>query len=1358
MPATEETYRSQSTLHIVFAVSSIAMLLTTVWMIMADHLRPWKVVQREFHQVEESKLRVAEEQKLQEQKAKHESELERIEKEIEDARKLEAENRDPIRAKDKEIKKILGVFESLDTRTRFKKAELDSKRSEYDLIIDKGEKGRAKAYLNAVIIPTEQEYISLQKELEHVTKELDERKAELAALRGGVDEKIKRKEELTRDVDRVKRTLQQKTAQSEGFLALFRGLPVIDLAAPPEKIQQISLPELTINYNFKDVPRYDRCLTCHMGIDKLGYDKDANGKPMKETHPAFAAHPHLTDGATAIDPKGNVVPAGLYLDGNGPHKINSFGCTICHGGQGSGTSFTYASHTPNDLHQREEWTEKLGWVEIHHWDEPMLPKRFMEASCLKCHHQVTDIPQAKKLQEGYQRITKYGCTGCHTIGGEGAFGPDLTDNRQVGPNLAHVGTKVSKEWLAKWIRNPHVFRPDTRMPRFYDVTNNTSKADQPKVQAEVQAMAHYLIAVSTKPAGFVKPPAKGNADKGKTLFFEKGCMACHSHKDYPAESFPKTVQQYAKANFGPNLSNIAAKFASAEDGEAWLANWIKAPDAYHAKSLMPNLQLSMEDAADLASWLISVKPEVNDRWNDPSYLVDIDFQPKDPKKPTATEVVRLQERDEVLTKGLDELVKLYLSKSKSYKKKTLLLAEVDSTVAAMGREEKLMYVGERTISRLGCFGCHNIPGFETAKPIGTPLNGWGTKNPAKLDFAHIAEYLDDHQAKDDHGDFLFDGTDEYYKEQVDEHTRQGFLFQKLHRPRSYDYEKTKEDLKSWDDRLRMPQFAWAEGPGANEAIEEVMTFVLGLTGEKISSKYLPHYGPAKNAIAQGERLTNRYNCKGCHVFEMPKFSLAAAGSSLTDALVDLRQNVEVAYGKRNDDYLQFYKHLPGYFYDPSLKATVLEEALKQETGGLVLADSNGKPTGRVAIKASLKTSKSGKPVFVNADGRELSDPSKTYYLNEHGRVRLVNSSLIDANPDGKLFFIDKDNAVVDPKTSLVVSSDGTGERLSIEAMPLELVEDEIEPGKVERKLSIQLWRPVTIRGFTFNVEDKLTINPDKVTLTPAEGGDFAWLYARTQADKAGTDFGTFWNRLPPPLIREGKKVQTPWLTAFLKDPYVVRPAVNLRMPRFHLGGGPALEAGAQAMMPPDQWETLQNQANEATQKEASQLANYFAGVDGAEFPYQSIPERDRDYLAQMEAKHSDYLAGGWMLVTKGLCVGCHTIGQYKAAGGENVVNGPDLRQVAERFQPGYLYEWLGKPARLVPFTAMPQNIVPHPAADAPVPVYVPKSFATDQLAQVRAMRDMLLNYVSAVEQQLATVKPPEPPKPADDKKPTGGGE
>ncbi len=156
--------------------------------------------------------------------------------------------------------------------------------------------------------------------------------------------------------------------------------------------------------------------------------------------------------------------------------------------------------------------------------------------------------------------------------------------------------------------------------------------------------------------------------------------------------------------------------------------------------------------------------------------------------------------------GLDEAgpaLHLQGGYKRNGKLESVPLSEVDEFVATkLSQEDKLMFIGEKTISRLGCFGCHNISGFENAKPIGTPLNGWGTKSPTKLDYGHITEYLID---KPEDEDKARDGTDHYYQEQLEDHTRAGFLFQKLHRPRSYDYAKTNKDIKSWDDRLRMPQ-------------------------------------------------------------------------------------------------------------------------------------------------------------------------------------------------------------------------------------------------------------------------------------------------------------------------------------------------------------------------------------------------------------------------------------------------------------------------------------------------------------------------------------------------------------------------
>ncbi len=1220
MPATEETYRSQPTLHAVFAITSVAMTLSFVWMIMADHLRPWKQTQREFHRVEEAKLKASENEKLAEQKQKSQTRIDQINARIKKAEEESAVNSSKLREVDKELSTLGGKFEELDTQKRFTKAELDSKRSFFDGMIDEREEGKAAAYLATVIVPTERVLDDISLKFEKAKEELDKAKAHRDELEGNIDALVKERETLTREADTVRRVIEQKDALYGGDLhwyskplAFLRGLPGVDLM-PPTKIQQISLPELTINYNFKEVPRYDRCTTCHQGIDRLGYDTDAQGQDMKKVNAAFASHPHLSDGALTADLKGNPIPAGLYLDANGPHPINSFGCTICHGGQGSGTDFTYSSHEPDTPHQKHEWEKNHSWREIHHWDEPMLPKRFIESSCLKCHHQVTDIPQATKLQAGYERITKYGCTGCHTIGGEGSFGPDLTDERQVGPNLAHVGEKVSKEWLVKWIKNPHAFRPDSRMPRFYGVTNNSKEKDWPKNHAEIHAIAHYLINKTTKPASFSEVTAKGDPARGKELFLQKGCLACHAHRPYAADEvqtadrndinpkykpdaaatydpsvFPEAVRKYAKADFGPNLANIAAKFQSHDQGYQWLANWIKSPEAYHPKTLMPNLQLSAEDAADIAAWIISVPGE---------WPVSIEVPPVDSPE---------------VTQGLDDLVKLYVTKGgytpPGGKSEAVALSEVDDKVKSLSRDDKLMFLGEKTIARLGCFGCHNIPGMESAKPIGTPLNGWGIKSPAKLDYAHIAEYLDD-QPVDDAGSR--DGTDPYFLEKIEEHTRSGFLFEKLHRPRSYDYKKTSEDIKAWDERLRMPQFAWAND---RRAVEEVMTFVLGLTGERIAARYLPksHYTPRQTAVAQGAKLLNRYNCTGCHVLEMPKYTVEA-GTPLSDALTDLKANLGSSYKNRSADYLKsFY---PGLTFDPK---TALEPDKIEDALGL-------------------------KP-----------DP---------------------------------------------------GKGVTIEGMPI---------GQFENELTVQLWRPVVIRGYKFNVGDTLTIDQTKVKKTDADGGNFAWLYATSQAERTGTDFSALWNRLPPPLIREGKKVQTPWLTAFLKDPFPIRPAVNLRMPQFHF-----------------------KTADGSAADEPAGLANYFAARDGAEFPYQSVPQRTQSYLAERKSQHPDYFPAGWTMMTAGSspCISCHAIGPYKPTGGEKVVNGPDLRNVAARFQPGYLEEWLAKPSRLVPFTAMPQNIAP----SGPPQIPVPKTFEGKPLDMVRAIRDTLLNYVDAVEQQLAGAK------------------
>ncbi len=147
--------------------------------------------------------------------------------------------------------------------------------------------------------------------------------------------------------------------------------------------------------------------------------------------------------------------------------------------------------------------------------------------------------------------------------------------------------------------------------------------------------------------------------------------------------------------------------------------------------------------------------------------------------------------------------------------------------------QKLIYVGRKTLSRYGCYGCHDIPGFEDAGPIGMALQDWGRKDTSKLAPEHIAEYLHHHgevdgsstlarveeaidRQKNDGNASPADLSAAFFVDSLLHHGRPGFVWQKLRDPRSYDYKKI--ETKGWDERLRMPKFPFSE-----QQIESVAT-------------------------------------------------------------------------------------------------------------------------------------------------------------------------------------------------------------------------------------------------------------------------------------------------------------------------------------------------------------------------------------------------------------------------------------------------------------------------------------------------------------------------------------------------------
>lgn len=748
----------------------------------------------------------------------------------------------------------------------------------------------------------------MESKLLTVTTELNAAKGALAEKLKPVTDAQEAVKKLQADVVRLEKAkfkLDPGHGSFDANLASFKRWtmtwPIIDGFNSPLKIQQDWLPNLTVNYGgLKDVARFDRCRSCHVGIDRV----EAGNVP---TFPAklepqgpgyeqpFSTHPNPD----------------LFLSASSPHPTAKFGCTICHEGQPSGTSFKDASHTPNTPAINAKWAKDHHYHSNHFWEFPMYPERFRESSCIKCHHNVVELgnspkfgASAPKAVEGYNIIRQYGCFGCHEINGyDGAkpIGPDLRlepqtpeemaklaedpsanpgTMRKVGPSLSHVAGKTTPEWLQQWTNEPASFRPTTKMPQFFHLQGQDDALGERYSKVEVAAISHFLMAKSS-PVEMLKP-AEGyqpDVERGKDLFAKRGCVACHTHPDVPG----------SKADFGPELSRISEKLLEGQKGFDWLYTWIREPERHHPRTKMPNLFLeaytqgetTIDPAADIAAWLLS---------KGAGKFEGMKYAEEDVKELAAmylSKALNKQQSDEILSTG----------KYPEMNKDLIKGDEIELYTGADGKidADKLMnYVGRRSISRYGCYGCHDIPGFETARPIGTALQNWGRKDSSKLAMEHIHEFLHHNGEPDGSStaeraekaaqmDYNNDFTDPlvkeeetrvaYFYDRVLHNDRAGFLWQKLRSPRSYDYKKI--ETKSYEERLKMPKF-----PFTPRQIEAVSTFVLGLVAEPPAPQYV--YTPKGRDLAriQGEKLLTKFNCTSCHMMEMPKVSFAVDTATL----------------------------------------------------------------------------------------------------------------------------------------------------------------------------------------------------------------------------------------------------------------------------------------------------------------------------------------------------------------------------------------------------------------------------------------------------------------------------------------------
>src|SRR5579859_4021461 len=360
----------------------------------------------------------------------------------------------------------------------------------------------------------------------------------------------------------------------------------------------------------------DRCTACHQGIMQPSLSGSAVPQP-------FRAHPPI------------------------PHNVRDWGCTVCHRGQGPATEVAEAHESTLA------------------WEQPVLPTRFIQASCGTCHQ--ADLPQTPQVTRGRQLLTKLNCQGCHRL-------PGIDRPQMLGPDLSSVGTKVSREWIYKWLKEPR-----TIVDKDGNATvNGYESQEEPRMpkfrltDEELRALSAYLSTQKARPLPTYKIDARvvaawnknpELASQGELRFRQMFCSTCHSLAVTRAGE-----TQLIGGDIGPELIKVGSKVKP-----DWLIAWLRDPQGYLPHTRMPRYGWSDEDLYKVTQYITT-------------NLTDSD-----------------------------------------------LLSNVPQLEPPSEQEIQL---GHRLFLEKGCASCHLIEGVTPQKDFGPDLSALGAKNASDLEFSN----------------------------------------------------------------------------------------------------------------------------------------------------------------------------------------------------------------------------------------------------------------------------------------------------------------------------------------------------------------------------------------------------------------------------------------------------------------------------------------------------------------------------------------------------------------------------------------------------------------------------------------------
>lgn len=546
-----------------FAISSLLLFVFTVWMVVDDYNREWRVYQRAFNRLS------IEQTVLDMQAASGAIDVNRVAAltaQLEDADAQLAVNAAAVAEIRDRIEALTDDHYAANQRFLFARARYDVERYDYEEAVanDPENADPLGERANATLA----EINAYELEVERLTIAIEDAEAELDGLVGMRDAIIGERLEQRAEYDRLEDV--QNTLNPGLLVTSIRNAPVLDFMNPSEQVDQVILQNLYYDAPFLQIPRVDRCTTCHLGIDQAA---------LADWPQPFTAHPQLD----------------RFVASDSPHPIDSFGCTTCHAGLDRAVEFSRAGHMPESPEQQADWETRRNWHLDHFLETPMLPMNRIEASCLKCHTGAGDVPGGADLNLGRDLIRTYGCFGCHNI-------PGYENVRKVGPDLTTVGSKLDAEWVKKWLRDPKAFKSEARMPNFWFNSNNSGPEYEARNNAEITAITEFLFSQSQDMTLPVAARTDGNAERGQALVETVGCLACHVVGTVPEDP----VRTQHRRRFGYNLASQGSKTSI-----DWLYNWVRDPEAVWHDTNMPSLRLTDAEAADVAAYLASLE---NPEW------------------------------------------------------------------------------------------------------------------------------------------------------------------------------------------------------------------------------------------------------------------------------------------------------------------------------------------------------------------------------------------------------------------------------------------------------------------------------------------------------------------------------------------------------------------------------------------------------------------------------------------------------------------------------------------------------------------------------------------------------------------------